>query len=150
VVRKVVLALGIIGFLPGGGTLASLLVLGLVRVFAPPLYVIGGWLLLLTGLFLLFAESIEGDPRWCTMDEAVGMLLTLLVMGVFIGEQWSLWGLEVAGFLAFRLFDITKPLLVSCAEKAPGMIGVLADDLVAGVMAGTIISLLYLFVRVAV
>ena len=47
----------------------------------------------------------------------------------------TLWGM-LAGFALFRLFDIWKPWPVGAVEKGvPGAPGVMADDLVAGVMA---------------
>ena len=39
----------------------------------------------------------------------------------------------------FRLFDILKIFPVNKAEKIPGAVGVIADDIVAGLMAGTIL-----------
>jgi phosphatidylglycerophosphatase A len=41
----------------------------------------------------------------------------------------------VIGFLWFRLFDVTKPWPVNRLEKLPGGIGIMADDLLAGVYA---------------
>lgn len=41
-----------------------------------------------------------------------------------------------AGFLLFRLFDITKPWPVSQFEKLPGGLGIMADDFVAGLYSG--------------
>ena len=48
-------------------------------------------------------------------------------------------------FLLFRFFDITKLYPVNKAEKIPGAIGVLADDIVAGLMAAGIIIFLNIF-----
>jgi phosphatidylglycerophosphatase A len=42
----------------------------------------------------------------------------------------------VAGFLLFRLFDITKPWPARQFEKLPGGLGIMADDFMAGVYAG--------------
>ena len=48
-------------------------------------------------------------------------------------------------FLLFRFFDITKLYTVNKAEKIPGAIGVLADDIVAGLMTAGIIIFLNIF-----
>ena len=48
-------------------------------------------------------------------------------------------------FLLFRFFDITKLYPVNKAEKIPGAIGVLADDIVAGLMTAGIIIFLNIF-----
>ncbi|HTI49776.1 MAG TPA: phosphatidylglycerophosphatase A [Planctomycetaceae bacterium] len=42
----------------------------------------------------------------------------------------------VAGFLLFRLFDITKPWPAGRFEKLPGGLGIMADDLIAGIYSG--------------
>ena len=51
-----------------------------------------------------------------------------------------------AGFVLFRLFDIVKPWPVSAAERLPGGIGVMADDIVAGTLAGGAILLAQLLI----
>ena len=48
-------------------------------------------------------------------------------------------------FLLFRFFDITKLYPVNKAEKIPGAMGVLADDIVAGLMTAGIIIFLNIF-----
>jgi len=42
-------------------------------------------------------------------------------------------------FILFRVFDILKPPPVSTAEELPGAAGVIADDVMAGVLAGVLI-----------
>ena len=42
----------------------------------------------------------------------------------------------VLGFLLFRVFDITKPWPACRLEKLPGGLGIMADDLMAGIYAG--------------
>ena len=56
----------------------------------------------------------------------------------------SILGLLLS-FLLFRFFDITKLYPVNKAEKIPGAIGVLADDIVAGLMTAGIIIFLNIF-----
>ena len=41
----------------------------------------------------------------------------------------------VVGFLLFRLFDIVKPFPTNAAQRLPGGLGVMVDDLVAGLYA---------------
>lgn len=83
------------------------------------------------------AESATGrhDPGLIVIDETAGMLVTLAAVPVGFGGA-------VAGFLAFRLFDIVKPFPVRRAERLPGGWGVMADDLVAGVYAQALLRLL--------
>ena len=70
----------------------------------------------------------DEDPSWITLDEIVGMSL------VTIASPSRLLPL-LAGFLVFRVSDIMKqPKFVAELEKYPGKLGVLYDDLGAGLM----------------
>ena len=81
------------------------------------------------------------QPR-VVIDEVAGMLLTLLAVPVgFTGA--------VVGFLAFRLFDISKPVPARQAERLPGGWGIMTDDLVAGLYAQGLLRFL-LWAMVAV
>lgn len=67
----------------------------------------------------------QPDPRSVVVDEFCGMWLAL------VGTNPSV--LVMAGaFVAFRFLDIVKPPPVRQAERLPGGIGIMADDLVAG------------------
>lgn len=78
------------------------------------------------------------DPSQAVVDEVIGQLITFL----FIPFTFS-WKLILAGFLLFRLFDIWKPYPIDSLQNLPAGIGVCADDILAGVYAGVILSLLY-------
>ncbi len=75
----------------------------------------------------------ENDPPQIVIDE---------VAGFFVGALISPAGYILALLFLFRIFDILKPFPVSFAEKLSGGLGVVADDIVAGFMAG---GLIYLF-----
>ena len=77
----------------------------------------------------------ETDPGAVVIDEVAGMLITLL------GLQAS-WGGVLAGFLAFRFFDVVKPFPARRAERLPGGWGIMADDVVAGLYAHLVLRLL--------
>jgi phosphatidylglycerophosphatase A len=73
-----------------------------------------------------FASEL-GDPNWVTIDEAAGTVLAVT------GLQGPA---VVVAFLVFRAVDITKGLpFVAEAERLPGAVGVMADDLVAALYA---------------
>lgn len=70
----------------------------------------------------------RSDPGVIVIDEIAGMLIALF----WIPVTWV--GL-LAGFAAFRVFDIVKPFPVGAAERLPSGWGVMADDVVAGLYA---------------
>lgn len=78
------------------------------------------------------------DPSQAVVDEVIGQLLTFL----FIPFTFS-WKLIFVGFLLFRLFDIWKPYPIDSLQNLPSGIGVCADDILAGVYAGAILSIIY-------
>lgn len=70
----------------------------------------------------------RSDPGVIVIDEVAGVLIALFWIPVTgIGF--------LAGFLAFRVFDIVKPFPVGAAERLPSGWGVMADDVVAGLYA---------------
>ena len=75
------------------------------------------------------------DPRACVIDEAAGMYLGLLAGGAS-GPAWLL-----VAFALFRVFDAAKPFPVGRLERLPGAFGIMADDLVAGLVAGLLTRL---------
>jgi len=76
------------------------------------------------------------DPQIVVIDETAGVLLAL-----FLAGSTTLPGV-VAAVILFRLFDITKPWPISAAETLkPAGVGIMADDLVAGLVAGLITAI---------
>ena len=78
------------------------------------------------------------DPSEAVIDEILGMLITFLFVPFGIG-----WPFILAGFLLFRLFDIWKPYPIDLLQVLPGGVGVVADDIVAGIYAGVCLSVIY-------
>ncbi|HEX9725587.1 MAG TPA: phosphatidylglycerophosphatase A [Vicinamibacteria bacterium] len=74
------------------------------------------------------------DPSHVVVDEVAGMLVSLYLIPV----SWI--GLLV-GFLLFRLLDIVKPFPCRRAEKLHGGLGIMADDLIAGVYVNLLLRL---------
>ena len=68
------------------------------------------------------------DPPEIVIDEAAGFAVTLFLLPL----SWFSLSL---GFLLFRLFDIFKPFPIRRLEKIKGGIGIVLDDLLAGVYA---------------
>ncbi len=75
-------------------------------------------------------ESKVHDSSYIVIDELVGMWLAMAISGL------SLAGV-VLSFIFFRIYDITKPSLIGKIDKeVKGGLGVVADDALAGILAG--------------
>ena len=83
-----------------------------------------------TGLERRYGE----DPKQATVDEAAGQTLTLL--GVPMDPLTVL-----VGFVLFRVFDVLKPWPARRLESLHGGLGIVADDLAAGVYARVALQL---------
>src|SRR4030095_9193486 len=79
------------------------------------------------------------DPGRVVIDEVAGQFIALLPVPLTADSRWPVW-LMVA-FLLFRFFDIVKPYPARKLESLPGVLGIMADDLVAGVYAGLLLAL---------
>ena len=78
-------------------------------------------------------ETSMHDPSECVIDELAGQWLACAFAPL------SLKGFALA-FVLFRLFDVTKIWPVSAAERLDGGLGVVADDMVAGLFAGLLVA----------
>lgn len=83
-------------------------------------------------------SSGRKDASIIVIDEVVGQFITLLFLPFFVSGSWRFL---VAGFLLFRLFDIWKPYPIRRLESLESGLGVMADDVLAGVYAGTVLLL---------
>jgi phosphatidylglycerophosphatase A len=134
------------GYAPVGpgtaGSLAALAIaIGLNRLDGSG----NGTFLLLAGALLVpgvWAASVvaqrvgQKDPQIVVVDEVLGQWLTLAGASTL---NWKSW---LAAFVLFRLFDIWKPPPARQLEALPGGIGIVADDLMAGLYGALAIFLL--------
>ena len=131
-----------IGYFPvASGTVMSIIAVPLAIVIARS----GGGTAVVVASLLAFAIGIwacgahvratgRDDPSECVIDELAGQWLACA--GVLFAPT-SAAELAVA-FLLFRLFDILKPWPISAAERLPGGMGVMADDMLACLAAAVI------------
>ena len=75
------------------------------------------------------------DPGEIVVDEMAGYLVAVLMLPAG-------WVTLAAAFVLFRLFDITKPPPCRWAEGLPGGLGIVADDLLAGLYANLSLRIL--------
>lgn len=130
-----------------GALLATLIWIGASYVFTPL------WLLILTFVLILIftpwgvwadnrLEPYWGeDPSRVVADEMVGVWIALLV--AMPDVWWQPW----VAFLLFRFFDIVKPLGIRRMEDLPGGVGVMMDDVLAGVYSAVILLAINFIIR---
>ncbi len=118
------------------GTIGSLvaLLLGLpVLIFSANTLFLAAVLIGLIAIAQIDKEEEESkihDSSYIVIDELVGMWLAMAISGL------SLAGV-ILSFIFFRIYDITKPSFIDKIDKeVKGGLGVVADDALAGVLAG--------------
>ena len=87
------------------------------------------------------AQIIENrqDPGCIVIDEMAGMMVTLY------GLPFEMYTV-IVGFILFRMIDIIKPFPIDWLEsRLSGGLGVVMDDIAAGVMANFLLRLGWLF-----
>ena len=131
--------LGPIGHMrPAPGTIGSLVALGTGYMIASfSLGVLVAAILAVAILGIFAAERYgqrtgKKDASEVIIDEVAGQWIPLVIIPLEV--EWY-----VSAFLLFRLFDISKIGPVGHAEKFTGGIGVMADDLVAGILAAVVL-----------
>ncbi len=124
------------------GTIGSLvaLLLGLpVLIFSANTLFLAAILIGLIAIAQIDKEEEESkihDSSYIVIDELVGMWLAMAISGL------SLAGV-ILSFIFFRIYDITKPSLIGKIDKeVKGGLGVVADDALAGVLAGLSVLLI--------
>ena len=90
--------------------------------------------------FLIDAMQVK-DPQCVVVDEVLGQMLAFQTASL---DQPASY---LVAFLLFRAFDIWKPFPVNMLEKLPRGIGVIADDLMAGLYAAFVIYVLRNFLN---
>ena len=139
-IASIIATAGGIGFLRKGGGTAAAVAFCIAWYLFPMGYLYQVLLLIL----LLVAgtwsatkmEAVwEHDSNKIVIDEVAGMMISLAFLPydmVYI----------IIGCVLFRFFDIVKPLGIRRAELLPRGIGVMADDVLAGVYAQVILRVI--------
>jgi phosphatidylglycerophosphatase A len=85
------------------------------------------------------------DPSAVVIDEVAGQMIALLTGPFWLPTWWSIF----SAFILFRLFDIWKPYPIRRFEALESGLGIMADDLLAGIyalIANSILIAAYLLV----
>jgi phosphatidylglycerophosphatase A len=153
--RTLLLTSGGLGFMrPAPGTWGSLpppALSFLLVLLGAPLGAINGAMAAFIVVFGLACLALGewGETRFgrkdassIVADETARQALTLLFLPAHALATWPRAMLTLgAGFLLFRLFDIVKPPPARGLQRLKGGLGVLIDDLIAGVFAAAILQL---------
>jgi phosphatidylglycerophosphatase A len=143
-----------VGLLPGApgtwGSLAALPV-GYALHWAAgfPLLLLATVALFLAGYWATARETAGGDdpdPGEIVVDEVVGQWIALFPLSAGLwamsAPTWLFpWPGWVGAFVMFRIFDIWKPWPVSWADRQHGALGVMLDDVLAGIMAAVVVMI---------
>ena len=135
-----------LGLFPiASGTFCSLFFL----IFGYYINLIFGWQYTLTASFFLIiiglwstkkyiGNNIDSDPKEVVIDEAAGQLIASAAAGVNIY-------LNILSFFLFRFFDITKLGPIKSIENKGGSLGIIFDDVLAGIFSAIIIILINIY-----
>ncbi|MBN1984291.1 MAG: phosphatidylglycerophosphatase A [Chitinivibrionales bacterium] len=139
-----------IGYIPlAAGTIGSLITAAAIWYFtdtiAPFFKAENATLFLLAYCFLCYvaffladnATEVFGasDPKPVIIDECLGMIITFFLQPLSIP-------ILIIGFCLFRLYDIIKPYPVHKFEEIDGGVGIVMDDVAAGIMANLSLTII--------
>ncbi|HED07992.1 MAG TPA: phosphatidylglycerophosphatase A [Ignavibacteria bacterium] len=133
------------GFIPlAPGTFGSLvgLLIYLIPGFEEPLILIPAIIIFtFYGIFLgsKFEQAYGKDPGQCTIDEVIGMWITLL----FLPKTLMIL---IIAFFVWRAFDIIKPYPIRKLEAIEGGLGIMIDDVLGGIYSLITMQLILVFI----
>lgn len=147
--------MGVIGYIrtsrgnPFGGTIASgiAVIVFILLANSTGLDSVGVWywasLVVITlvgiGAIKLSLRADEHDPRRAVIDEFGGVWANFAFIPVGVSWQWDIvFALAVFGI--FRVLDLRKPFGLRYLERLPGAVGVMIDDIGAGLLGALFIN----------
>ena len=143
---------GLSPFMPGTvGTLIGIPFFLAMHWLSWPVYLAVTLILFVIGVGLCGASARKlqtHDHPGIVWDEIVGYLVTMMpLLPDLLGGQVSapLWFWVLAGFIAFRFFDIIKPPPIKqLDQRVHGGLGIMIDDVLAGIFAAAVLAILTL------
>ena len=104
-----------------------------------------GLIVITTILGIIATDKLEEDwgkdPSKVVLDEVIGMWITMMFVPLSFLNV-------LIGFILFRFFDIAKPLGIRKLESLKGGIGVMADDILAGIYANISLQIIIYIITI--
>jgi phosphatidylglycerophosphatase A len=140
---------GLLPKAPGtwGSLVATVLTYFIIIYFPNPYTTIWLLIILFNVIGYKFINEYEQnggihDDKRIVIDEFAGVLISIGMLGNL--KEDTLIKLILA-FISFRILDVKKPSIIGKIDKkAPGALGVMGDDIVAGIFGGILAGILYM------
>lgn len=137
---------GPFGYFPAPGTVGTIITLPFVYLLSKAgmsgsLYLVFLAIISVFSLYVIehaLAFFKKRDPSEIILDEVVGTFF------VFYGISITSWSL-LLGFILFRFFDVIKPFGIKKCELLYGSLGVVVDDIFAGVIASVVMRFIFYY-----
>ncbi|WP_371188908.1 phosphatidylglycerophosphatase A [Thalassotalea maritima] len=122
------------------GTIAALPFIFLLAQFSTNVFIVGAVVISLLGIWICDKASKDAgvhDHGAIVWDEIAGFTITMIAIPLS-------WQTLLMGFIIFRIFDIIKPWPISLADKkVGGGFGIMLDDIIAGILALTLMHIIF-------
>ena len=139
---------GYIKYAPGTiGSILTILIWVLIYTAFGQIYFLGLFLILAVGSYYLIKKYLsvynKKDPQEIIIDEFIGISIPLL----FVSSYQSYFEILLV-FVSFRIFDIFKIYPVNKAEMINGPIGIILDDVIAGIYTLIILLVFQIVIKI--
>ena len=139
---------GYIKYAPGTiGSILTILIWVLIYTAFGQIYFLGLFLILAVGSYYLIKKYLsvynKKDPQEIIIDEFIGISIPLL----FVSSSQSYFEILLV-FVSFRIFDIFKIYPVNKAEMLDGPIGIILDDVIAGIYTLIILLVFQIVIKI--
>ena len=95
-------------------------------------------------------SSEKSDPSEVVIDEVIGQWITVIPLGYILEIDEilkdGLWFVWLWALFSFRFFDIIKLGIIGWADNLDGALGVILDDILAGIAAGLTVTILLILI----
>ena len=134
------------------GTIASFATVMIFYAFSKYFYVFTFMLIISATTLLSFiaisyytSDLLEKDKSEIVIDEVIGQSIALLPILIFAETNLQKFSMCLTSLLFFRFFDIVKPFPINKIDKMNNTFGVIFDDILAGIFAALLLTLVLIF-----